>query len=1182
MGKRLYLKKRFQRQRNRLFVSIFALALTLTVLFGSAVPTYTQTPKPIARDAVITEIKAYAQRHVDNDSPLKTEFVVNQYRDNKVGLTAPEIAKIYEEEYTKQKQAKESSLQEQLLPKMGWVAAGFLFLVLIFRDVVTEWVKNFFNAIGTGIYNRFAGSKLFRGIALRKYQKGLIDKYQELHIPFRPHRPLKVSEVYVPLKVKGASNTEQIDAYHAVNEYPRLMVTGDPGSGKSMLLKHLALSYAEARLYLPEQPILVLLELHRLSDAQKSLEQLLVDALARDNFPHAEHFVDHSLKQGTLMLLFDGLDEVNSSDRWRVVQQIKDILDQHPKCRVVITCRKAVYRGEFAEVVDRTLEVVEFSDRQIRHFLGSWKRDMPADKSIEQLMQTLHDRPRIMALARNPLMLTIVAYLYTDTRFVLPHSRAEFYRKSTDILLDQWHQEHNRYQARDKRLVLQHLALYNQDSANYQQQDRRSLKFTTVLEQVRQILPGLNLQPDQDALPLLKEIVERSGLLLEIDGGDKYQFAHLTLQEFFAAAELIDKADDLFNRFQTDKDAWRETVKLWCGIAGDSTALLQKIYIEDEITAFECLADAQKVDQALATQIINSFKVQLGTVSNTTAVEEAFGAVAADSRPRGEEVLEFLTQTLATSQEPARRLAAANALSFTNLPDAAQVLANNYGNCPEARTALIRMGDLAVSALAYLVAGSTEAMDDLLTIGTPDAAKALVPLLWKQDDRIAARAAWRLAALLHQPNVEDELRNYSLTEEQRRADKLDWIWQPFDESASSAVSLIAGRVAYLMEKAPIEVAPTTPPELDPRLVIPLCSIPLIGQMNLSALKKEKPTPELVEIVDELFHDSAPQLVENIKSQNGFYRFHAVQEVTNLLTIPSTQIPQSSDVQAQFIKEVLKTTKASPRSCYLWAGLTSNMKCNLLHCLLKADSTQTLTTYSDWLNIFQPIKYKFDKSWHYLLIITLLAIISIIALGMIGNFVLQSSILLSWNNGFLLIITIPIIGCFYLMLTREESRKNVAFMIFNNNIYDDKLNTRIFKKQNVLFDNIFCIIILVIPILSIVHVFVLINDFRNKSLEISSILFLPFSYWSPAVIYLIYLPLLQVFTPLYVLFVIAIIFLILIVICSLLIWLAQKRDREARNPLQGILEAKTSSTSSNYLISKSLFRLGRLRFWYPKL
>ncbi|MBW4625596.1 MAG: NACHT domain-containing protein [Brasilonema octagenarum HA4186-MV1] len=1153
--KRLQLKKRPQRQKfpfiiNRLLPNLLALALILFILYASAVPTYTQTPTPTSRDAVITEIKQYAKRHVDSDSSLKTEFVVKQFQDNIVELTPQEIAKTYEEEYNRLKEAKKSNLWEkindQLLWGLGWIAA-FVFLILfLLKEAVQGFVSKLFNAISTWIYNKFAGNRFFRGIALRHYQQGLIEKYQQLHIPFRQNRPLNIREVYVPLKVKGTANTEQIDAFHAVSEYSRLMVIGDPGSGKSMLLKHLALSYAEGRLNLPEQPITVLLELHRLSDAQNSVEQYLVDALARDNFPHAERFVSHSLEQGTLMLLLDGLDEVNSSDRWRVVQQIRDLLDKHPKCRVVITCRTAVYRGEFADVVNRTLEVVEFSDQQIRHFLGSWKRDMPTDKSIEQLMHTLHDRPRIMALARNPLMLTIIAYLYTDTPFVLPHSRAEFYRKSTDILLDQWHQEHNRFQARDKRLVLQHLALYNQDSANYQKQDRRSIKYITVLEQVRQVLPGLNLQADQDASPLLNEIVERSGLLLAIDGGDRYQFAHLTLQEFFAAAELIDKADDLFTRFQTDKDAWRETVKLWCGLAGDSTALLQKIYTQDPITAFECIADAQKVDQGLVEKIINSFKVQLGTGGNTTAIEAAFGAVAADSRPRGREVLEFLANTLATSQESARRTAAANALSLTNLPDAAQWLANCYVNHQEARTPLVRMGDLAVPALAFLAAnGSVEAMDDLLTIGTPEAAKALVPLLWQEDESKAGRAAWRLAALLHQPNVEDVLRDYTLTEEQRRADKLDSIWEPFNEPANSALPIIAGRIAYLMEKAPIETAPATPPALDPRLVIPLCSIQLVREMDLSALKQEQPTPKLVRIVDSLFSDSVPKLVEYIKSQKASERDIALQQAASELATPKTQIPQLSDWQTQFTEEVLKTTKASPRCCSLWAGLTSNMKCNLLQRLIEGNSKQTLPTQRDWLNIFLRIQYEFKTSWHLRLIFALFVIISLVALGEMVNIVLHSSMLLSWSNGLVVVAAVLVMICFYFFWHEMRSNENPSGGL-------------------ILF---LCGAML--------HPIVIIDGIRKNDFEsVGDYIFVtPVCYWLPIVGYFTTLVLLRIFPIPH----IVIIWLTFLATCGILWWLGEKRDREARNPLQGILEAKASSTSSKYLLSKSLFRLRGLRF-----
>ena len=159
-----------------------------------------------------------------------------------------------------------------------------------------------------------------------------------------------------------------------------------------------------------------MLELHRLSDRTKSINQYLVEALERDDFPKADRFVAQGLKNGTLILLFDGLDEVNSSERPEVVRRIKDLIDQCSKCRVLITCRTQVYKNEFSEFVDGTLEVVEFTDQEIQNFLQPWQSSMRADKSVEQLLRNLHDRPRIMALARNPLMLTIIAYSLPSVR----------------------------------------------------------------------------------------------------------------------------------------------------------------------------------------------------------------------------------------------------------------------------------------------------------------------------------------------------------------------------------------------------------------------------------------------------------------------------------------------------------------------------------------------------------------------------------------------------------------------------------------------------------------------------------------------------------------------------------------------------------------------------------------------
>ncbi|WNZ46013.1 NACHT domain-containing protein [Leptolyngbya boryana CZ1] len=870
----------------------------------------------------------------------------DSYR-NSIGYRYKEIGEIYDRAFLQKKQEKEQDWREVFSKTGGWAAFAASIFLLIFQDTLKKWFTAFSTAIEKNIYDRFAGTKMFWGIALTKYRQALIGKYRELKIPFRVDRPLKMQDVYVPLKVKGKRDTELIDALDAVGKHKRLMVLGQPGAGKSMLLKFLTLSYAENRLLnLAERPVAILLELYRVG-VDSDIVALLVKALERDDFPGATKFVEQGLENGTVMLLLDGLDEVGSAARSTIVQKLKDFLDRYEKCRVILTCRSQVYYNEFNEYVDQTLEVVEFTDQQMRRFLAAWA--MPPEKSIDQLMLTLQDRPRILELARNPLLLTIIAYLYCDTPFVLPHSRSEFYQKAIDILLETWDQAKqtpNVYKMREKRLVLRQLAIRMQEQ---QGSDRRSMQFQQVLAEVGQVLPSLNLEAGKDAQPMLREIVERSGLLMEIDGGERYQFAHLTLQEFFVAELLRENADELLNRFERDRASWREMVKLWCGLVGDSTGLIARVYQSDAITAFECLADAQQVEQSLADQIVNEFK---GRLTESDAIVQAFAAVASNTRSRGQSVFEFLAETL-KGQDSDRRIAAANALSLTNLPIAAQVLVDNYS--AQVRSPLIRMGDLAVPKIKQLAeTGEQNALNDLFRIGTGQAAKALVPFLWHNNAELSGRATWHLATLIANPEIENALRDCSLQAAQLKDQRLlDWVWEPFYEAryrdggvmaeAGAIISLppvklpfvlatITGRIAYLMQEAPIEVALGNP-KFDPRLVIPVCAIVLRQQVNL-----------------------------------GEFRFEAEELLKQAVT------PALEKAMLETLAFWLGDGWVS-RFGFLLNSLDRRLQLELLSRL----EGQRNADRDDWARLFKPLKYRFNTSWHYRTVVGCALLLSVVAI-----------------------------------------------------------------------------------------------------------------------------------------------------------------------------------------------------------
>jgi hypothetical protein len=149
----------------------FAVVLTLLILTALAVPSYAQPPTPTPatpRDALINQIKAYAATDANEDSARRTQFVVELFKGNTVGLTPQEIAQIYEAEYTAQKEAHKPSPWEQLRPNIGWLVAGILALLFILRDLLIGWITHLVKAIADHLYNRLAGSKLFRGIALRR------------------------------------------------------------------------------------------------------------------------------------------------------------------------------------------------------------------------------------------------------------------------------------------------------------------------------------------------------------------------------------------------------------------------------------------------------------------------------------------------------------------------------------------------------------------------------------------------------------------------------------------------------------------------------------------------------------------------------------------------------------------------------------------------------------------------------------------------------------------------------------------------------------------------------------------------------------------------------------------------------------------------------------------------------
>lgn len=211
-------------------------------------------------------------------------------------------------------------------------------LVSKLKGSINEYIHNMFNRYG---YMKVLGMR--EGILLEE----ILVKVQLLpEVNANSYRSLEALEER--FKVDGSRNLQYNDKSHdgidVVNLHKQLIVLGPPGSGKSTFLKKIAfeaLHYsksAELNKYIP-----VIIELKKLEKGN-SIVSYIVKEFSICNFPNTEEFIDYCLRQGRLLLILDGLDEINDNLEIEAINNIKDFIDKYGSCKYVISSRNLAYK----------------------------------------------------------------------------------------------------------------------------------------------------------------------------------------------------------------------------------------------------------------------------------------------------------------------------------------------------------------------------------------------------------------------------------------------------------------------------------------------------------------------------------------------------------------------------------------------------------------------------------------------------------------------------------------------------------------------------------------------------------------------------------------------------------------------------------------------------------------------
>jgi len=408
--------------------------------------------------------------------------------------------------------------------------------------------------------------------------------------------------------VKNGHNHEVSGARDYCQKYSAILVTGDPGSGKSCFLKNEILAYCKALAdvddfsdvsndswYANHLPVMVVLsEFVSESDEEDSnIFDIVSRLLMRKGLPLSSKDLSELALQGKIAWFFDGLDEIVSIEkRAKAVKHINSVVEKYIPfgCRVVVTSRPAAVHVVNLLPDLHKLELQGLSEPEIRTLASrvlSFKLkdgesgvvidEGPMAKGhnqlINQLVSDCQNNPGVGRLAKNPLLLTLLIMIYANSGS--PSAKRHLiYQDAIETLASARRRDagHKPISVQDLRTRLGAVALSVYRKSSGLLPSRREVREIIKKVMLKQI--GGNIS-DKEADDFIQRVAESTGLIaIETNDqnlGDEgaVTFMHHSFLEYFAAVGLAANLDNENIDELVNEQRWYEILTLLSGIIGD-------------------------------------------------------------------------------------------------------------------------------------------------------------------------------------------------------------------------------------------------------------------------------------------------------------------------------------------------------------------------------------------------------------------------------------------------------------------------------------------------------------------------------------------------------------------------------------------------------------------------------------
>lgn len=370
--------------------------------------------------------------------------------------------------------------------------------------------------------------------AYKTYNKNTKNHYSKSKSFFIRDASVDLYEYYVPISIECDSHfIENPNFINTRKKSNRIIIAGNGGTGKSVLMKHLFLDCFK------NNHVPIIIELRDLNNENYKLIEYIKKTLDDYSFFTHDGYYEKAIQNNHFAFFLDGYDEVDHEHRSKLLKEIKTLSQSIKDCPLYISTRPDEALGSLNEF--NVYQILPLNVNSATKLIEK----LPYDETIKlnfilDLKSDLFNKNE--SFLSNPLLLSIMLLTYGENAEI-PSKRSIFYEQAYETLFNRHdaikggynRKRLSKLDSRDFARVFATFCLKTYDERKFK---ISKLECIDIIEKSKKYTQ-LNFKPEDYLEDTLKAVC------LMIEDGLFYTFSHRSFQEYFVARFIKDAEPEL-------------------------------------------------------------------------------------------------------------------------------------------------------------------------------------------------------------------------------------------------------------------------------------------------------------------------------------------------------------------------------------------------------------------------------------------------------------------------------------------------------------------------------------------------------------------------------------------------------------------------------------------------------------